>query len=168
MTILIFFVVSIAILLLSIFIFTIFYKKRSNANLEKFITQSVVLKPIILKNIKLRYWTINIHRMQIYPNNVCDLYLFDTFLVIARRQNFIFKVAFPPILIGPDPKQAKEIFSYLEIYKPDKFIFKERIKGEIDIKVTDLTYMHYKIDITLKELIAEQKEQLQKIKSWSL
>ena len=136
--------------------------------LEKFISQASILKPTIFKNIKLRYWTVNSNRMQVFPNNVCDLYLCDNYLALTRRQHFIFKVVFPPLLIASDPKQAKEIFSYVEVYKPDKIIFREKIKSEIDIKLIDTSYKNYKIDITLKGLIAEQKEQLQKIKSWSL
>ena len=100
------------------------------------------------------------------PNNFCDLYLFDNCLGIVRRQNFIFKIFFAPVLITPDIDQTKIIFDYLKAHKPRQIIFNRIIKGQIDIKAIDQTHKNTRLDITFKGLTEAQLNQLAKIKSW--
>ena len=92
--------------------------------------------------------------------------MFDNFLAIVRRQDFVFKVFFAPVLLTSDIATTKNIFNYLDTYKPDRITFKQIVKGEVDIKLTDPKYKHYKTDITLKGLTIEQTTQLEKIKNW--
>jgi hypothetical protein len=167
-SILMFFGFFIAFVLIAIFVFVFFYNKRAKAILDKFTLQSYSLNPIIFEDIKLRYWTHNGGQMTVYPNNRCDLFLFENCLAIVRRQDFIYKVFFPPFLLTSDIAITKDAFNYLDIYKPEKVLFKQMIKGEVDIKLVDPIYKHYKIDITLKGLTYEQISQLDKIKSWNL
>ena len=101
------------------------------------------------------------------PNNHCDLYLFDNYLVIVRRQNFIFRVFFAPVLITPDIEHTKIIFNYLKAYKPRQINFNQITKSEIDIKLIDQSRKNARIDIILKELTEEQRNQLDKIKTWA-
>jgi hypothetical protein len=143
-----------------------YYNKKNLVATERFDSHSSEFKPALFHNIKLRYWTTNRARIEISPNNNCDIYLFDNFLAIVRRQNFIFKVFFAPVLITSDITSTKNIFSYLTVYKSDRVIFNEVMKGQIDIKIKDPIYRHYKIDITFKELTSEQLTQLGKIKDW--
>ena len=161
------FVVSFWIVALAVIYFLVkYYNKKNLVAIEGFVSHSSEFKPVLLQNIKLRYWTTNGARTGISPNNNCDIYLFDTFLAIVRRQNFIFKVFFAPVLITSDITSTKSIFSYLTVYKPDRVVFNEVMKGQIDIKIKDPIYRHYKIDITFKELASEQLTQLVKIKDW--
>jgi len=124
------------------------------------------LRPTIFKNINLRYYEISGQKTYNYPNNRCDLYFFDNYLVIIRSQYFIFKVLFAPILLTPDISSTKPNFSYLSIYKPDRITFKDILKGEVDIQLTDQANKHYITRITLKGLTNEQKNQLEKVKNW--
>ena len=161
------FVVSFWIVALAVIYFLIkYYNKKNLIVTERFVHQASEFKPVLFQNIKLRYWTTNGARTGISPNNNCDIYLFDNFLAIVRRQNFIFKVFFAPVLITSDITNTKNIFNYLTVYKPDRVIFKEIMKDQIDIKIKDPIYRHYKIDITFKELTSEQLTQLVKIKDW--
>lgn len=132
-----------------------FYNKRTLSATEKFIKQASEVRPTIIQNIKLRYWTTSGQRSQVYPNNHCDLYLFDSCIAIVRRQDFIFKAFFAPILLTSDIATTKNMFDYLDIYKPDRINFRQTVKGEIDIKLTDLIYEHFIIDITLKIITYE-------------
>ena len=161
---------SVVTFLIVAFVITYFlvkyYNKKNLVTIERFVSQASGFKPAFLQNIKLRYWTTNGARTMTSPNNNCDIYLFDTFLAIVRRQNFIFKVFFAPVLITSDITSTKSIFSYLTVYKPDRVVFNEVMKGQIDIKIKDPIYRHYKIDITFKELTSEQLIQLGKIKNW--
>ena len=165
-SILTFFATFIFIVLVALYIFLTFYNKRTRTATDRFIKQSNELRPIVFKNIKLRYWTTSGLRTATYPNNHCDLYLFDNCLAIVRRQDFILKVFFAPVLLTSDIATIMNTFNYLDVYKPDQITFKQIVKGEVDIKLTDLKHKHYKIDITFKGLSSEQTNQLEKIKNW--
>ena len=165
-SILTFFAIFIFIGLLGLYIFLTFYNKRTLTAINKFIGQASELRPTVFQNIKLRYSETSGLWTYIYPNIRCDLYLFDNYLAIVRRQDFVFKVFFAPVLVTPDIATTKNIFNYLDTYKPDRITFKQIVKGEVDIKLTDQTYKHYKTDITLKGLTNEQSTQLKKINNW--
>ncbi len=165
-SILTFFATVIFIVLLGLFIYLTFYNRRTKTTTYRFIEQANKLKPIVFQNIKIRYWTTSGLKTYVYPNNICDLYLFDNCLALIRKQNFIFKVLFRPILLTSDTTTTKKLFDYLDTYKPDNIIFKQIVKGEVDIKLTDLEYKHFKIDMTIKGLTNAQLGQLEKIKNW--
>jgi len=164
--ILTFFGFFIAIALVLIFVFVIFHNEYSKIAINKFIVQVNVLNPIVIKNVKLRYWITNGFRTIISPCNSCDLFLFENCLCIVRRQNFIIKVLFAPVLIASDFGVNRTIFNFIDMYKPDSITFKTIIKGEIDIRLKDPSYKYRRIDITLKQLTNEQVYQLEKIKEW--
>ncbi len=165
-SILIFFAISIFIILVGLYIFLTFYNKRSWAATDKFIRQASELGPTVFQNIKLRYWTTSGLKTRGLPNGRCDLYLFDNCLAIVRSQTFIFKIIYAPVLLTSDIAITKNRFNNLKTYKPDLVIFKQFVKGEIEIKLTDPIYRHYTIDIVFKGLTNEQIHQLDKIKSW--
>jgi len=164
--ILIFIVTFWVVALATIYFLVNYYNKKNLIARKRFVTQASEFKPALLQNVKLRYWTTNGARTMISPNNQCDIYLFDNFLAIIRRQNFMFKVFFAPVLITSDIASTENIFSYLDVYKPARITFNQIVKGEIDIKIKDPIYRHYKIDITFKGLTSEQLIQLAKIKDW--
>ncbi|WP_304066110.1 hypothetical protein [Pedobacter glucosidilyticus] len=165
-SILTFFSTFILVVFFGLYIFLTFYNKRTRTATEKFIKQAKDLSPTVFQSIKLRYWTTSGLRKQIYPDNLCDLYLFENCLAIVRRQDFIFKVFFAPIILTSDILATKNMFDNLDTYKLDRITFKKIVKGEVDIKLTDSIYKHYTIDITLKGLTSEQTNQLEKIKNW--
>ena len=164
--ILTFFAIFIFIALVGLYIFLTFYNKRSQTAIDKFIGQSSGLRPTIFQNIKLRYSETSGLKTYIYPNNRCNLYLFDNYLAIVRRQDFVFKVFFAPILLTSDIASTKNNFNYLDTYKPDRITFKQIVKGEVDIKLTDQANKHCTTNITIKGLSNEQTTQLEKIKNW--
>ena len=154
------------VVLVALYVYLTFYNKRTLGSINRFIAQSGALMPTVFQNVKLRYWTTNGVRTMISPNNHCDLYLFDNYLAIVRRQDFIFKVFFSPILLTSDLATTKSTFHYLDCYKPDHIAFNQLMEGQVDIKLKDPIYRHWKIDITFKELTTEQTKQLDKIKNW--
>jgi hypothetical protein len=162
-SIFIFFATFIFIVLVGLYIFLTFHNKRTRTVTERFINQVIELGPIVFQNVKLRYWTTNGLKTQIYPINHCDLYLLDNCLAIVRKQDPIFKVFFAPVLLTLDIAATKNMFDYLDTYKLDRITFKQFVKGEIDIKLSDPIYKQYSIDITLKGLTNEQKSQLEKM-----
>ena len=164
--ILIFFFSCIMFFLVAIFIFLIYFNRKTKITIDKFLSQAAGLNPKTIKNIRSRYWITSGYRTMASPNNFCDLYVFDNCLGIVRRQNFIFKVFFAPVLITPDIEQTKIIFGYLKAHKPRQIIFNRIIKGQIDIKAIDQTHKYTRIDITFKGLTEAQLDELAKIKNW--
>jgi len=146
------------------------YNNRKTKPLtDRFINEIKLIEPVILRDIKLRYWISTEGRTTLSPNNNCDLYLFDKSLVIIRRQDFIFKVNFAPVLLTQDLEKAMINFGFLKCLKPNKIHFNQTIKGQIEIKVTDSNKKYNKkIDITLKQLTIEQLLQLDIINKWNL
>jgi hypothetical protein len=165
--ILIFFASSILVFLLALYIYLVFYNRRTMELRDKFLKQAGKFNPTIIKNIKLRYWITIGLRTQTSPNNHCDLYLFDNCLAIVRRQDFIFKVLFAPVFLAADVLVTKSNFNFADIYKPDHVTFKQILKDEVDIKLTDPKYKHCTIEITFKGLTKEQINELERIKNWS-
>lgn len=165
-TILLILAIFLFILWAGFYIGVIFYNKSAKATTDKFIAHAAKLNPVVFQDVEIRYHTVNGLKAGAYPNNRCDLYLFGNCLAIVRRQDFVFKVFFSPILITPDVAATRYMFNYLVVYKPDSITFKQIMKGEVDIKLTDLMYAHYKMEMTLKGLTGEQIAQLGRIKGW--
>ena len=89
-SILIFFATFVFIVLVGLCIYLTFYNKRKQKATDKFISQANNLRPTVFQNIKLRYSESSGLKTYIYPSNLCDLYLFDNYLAIIRRQDFVF------------------------------------------------------------------------------
>lgn len=161
--ILTFIAISVFIILVGLSIFFTFYNKRTKSAIDRFIGIASELRPLVFQDLRLSYLETSGLKTYPFSNNRCDLYLFENYLAIVRRHDFVFKVFFPPILLSSDVESTKKIFYGLETYKPDRIMFKQKIKGEIAIKLTDPTFQKFSIDITLKGLTKEQTIQIEKL-----
>ena len=148
-----------------LYLYKVNFNKQSAAINESFLAQTKALQPIIFENIKLSYFETRGFKIRYYPKNVADLYLFDNALVIMRRQNFIFKVTYPPLILTADVKSKKNALNN-HAYKPYSIIFKQVLKGEVEIKIRKSEYKRCTIDITFKGLNNDQLIKLEKIKEW--
>ncbi len=165
--VLIFFALILITAYLAGYIFVLFYNKRTKLLIERFMEMTQTNKPIVLKNIKLRYWTTTHLKTNISPNNYCDLYLFENCISIVRREKFIYQIKFAPIVLSNNLDAIKGTFEFLDCYKPAGIHFYEKLKGKIDIKLLDSRYKFRRIDITLKGLSDEQISTLHSLREWS-
>ncbi len=166
LSILTFFALFIIVLISALYTFLIFHNKKALAARERFIVQTSELMPKVLHNIKLHFQTTNGPKTYISTNNYCDIFLFEKYLVIVRRQKFVFKIFFAPVLITKEPDTMKKKFTYLESYKPEQIHYNQQIKGNVDIKLIDPLHKHLKIYLTFKELNSEQEVHLAVINEW--
>lgn len=156
------------------YIFIVFYNKRTKILIDQFALQTNTMRYDVFNNIKLRYWETRYYpnigdtRTYIYLNNTCDIYLFDNYFAIVRRQNFVFKVSFPPILISSQNSDAQNIFNYLDIYYPKRISFIKVKIGELDFNVVDSNNKYITVEITVKGLTQEQIERFEVLRQWSL
>ncbi len=75
-------------------------------------------------------------------------YLFNSYFAILRRQDFVFKVFFSPVLLTRNVVTIKNSFDHLKFYRPDHIGFYNLTKVQVAIKCKDPIYTHHKIDIT--------------------
>lgn len=157
-SILIFLSSFILILLLSLYT----NNKQARVKRDQFLSKVNELAPIVFQNVKIRYWTTNGLKTYVSLNNFCDLYLFNDFLSIVRRQNLIIHA---PILLSSGISATEKEFDYLEAYKIDRISFKQVLKGEVDIKLSSRANKQYTVDLTLKGLSRDQIVSLKRLKS---
>ncbi|MBK7888551.1 MAG: hypothetical protein IPJ86_15110 [Bacteroidetes bacterium] len=119
-----------------------------------------------MKDIHLTYHVSNGSMMYPSINNSADIYLFDNFMILARRQNFIVQIDFKPTLISKDPIEIQQFLGLIDIDKIEK-VSEAIEKGEFKIHLTALHFNYYKTVLTLKGLTVEQLQQLSHIKNWS-
>ena len=158
-------VVSVFIFWAVMYVFVIIYNKKALAQTDKFLSDTMALLPAMFANVKLRYLQTNGGKTQFSPNNYADVYLFQNYLAIVRRQHFVFKAFFPPVLITPDVAITKDPFSYLKTYLPVQVLFNES-KGQVSVKLKHPLYRSRKIDLTFKNLDSAQIKQLNVVKDW--
>lgn len=161
--IVIFYTIGVFTLLVIATIYIAFQNKRTKPILKKFKKQSNDLKPMVLENVKLNYED---YRNKAASNSYGDLYMFEEFLVILRRQRFIFKIIYLPILITSNVIKAKNVFDYLQVYKLVGVNFNHIVKGQIEIKLLDSTKSAENVDLVFKRLTEEQMKEIAKIKNW--
>jgi hypothetical protein len=140
------------------------FKKR----LEKFLWQTELLENTILKDLKIRQSAKNIEGFQeyLYYGRTADIYVFEHFIVVFRREHFVITVHLNPIIIAKDPISIRKQCTFGEIYKPQKVFFRTTVKGELTITLMDKHLKNREILINLKKLTNEQVEQLSKLKQW--
>ena len=131
--------------------------------ISKFVEHADALNPIVFRDIRTRYTEFSGYRGYIFFKSSCDIYLFEHYIVVLRRYKFMFKRDLEPIILTSDKVRDKEHFTYLKAYKPDRILFKQVIKDEVEFKYSDLKYNYYKMELTLKGLTPDQKAALERV-----
>lgn len=131
--------------------------------IARFVDHAAALNPLIFRDIKMRYSEFSGYMEYIFFKSSCDIYLFEHYIVVLRRYNFIFKRDLEPIILTTDKVRDKGHFTYLKAYKPDSILFKQVIKDEVEFKYSDLKYNYYKMELTLKGLTPDQKAALERV-----
>jgi hypothetical protein len=95
------------------------------------------------------------------------IYIFDNFLAIFRRQKFIFKIDFEPLLLSTNDYIKNELDLNNYLFKIiDKAIFTKYKDDKLILKLTDENFTHYKTEIILRNLTSEQIDKLKQIENW--
>jgi hypothetical protein len=116
---------------------------------------------LVMLDIKMKFiWTSGMKQYISFIKN-CDIYLSDTYFIIIPFQTFPFKAYHKPILLTKEKSSLRSDFYFLNIFSPDKIIFKEVIKDEIEIQYHE---NHNKYQIRLKGLNTEDKNRLERIR----
>ncbi len=163
---LLFLIIPLIVLLLIGYLVFRAYSRNADALLDRLLKQTAHMTRVDLKNIHLTYHISNGPMMYPSINNSADIYLFDNFMILARRQNFILQIDFKPSVISKDPIEIQQFLDLIDIDKIEK-VSEAIEKGEFKIHLTALHFNYYKTVVTLKGLTVEQLQQLSHINNWS-
>ena len=166
-TLIIFYGSFFSFLIVGIAIYSYLENKKSNSKINSFIKLTEKLNPIIFRALDVKYLDINHYKTRSSPLGKCVLYLFDKFLAIIRRQKFIFKFIFEPILIinGNKKNDQFDYKKYITVI-PDKIVFTSYKTDELVIKFTDEKHEHFKTEIILRKPTSEQLLKFKSIENW--
>lgn len=132
--------------------------------IKRFTEHISTINPIMYRDIKARYSEFNGDYMEIvFYGSSCDIYLFENYIVVVRRYKSLFRRHIEPIILTYSEKDAYKAFPYLNIFRPEKLLFKQIIKGEVEFRFTDFKRKYYRMELTLKALNPEQKAQLERV-----
>lgn len=139
-----------------------FRNKNIKSTINQFFSQTNGLPFTTFTNVRLKHWDKTGLKHYFSVNNFCDLYLFDTFILLNRRQHTVFKIRFYPIIISPTTDK-KIIYKTFDTFNPDKINFSN---SSVKFTLTDHSNKNVKIEITLTGLTTDQTSKLEKIKNW--
>jgi hypothetical protein len=155
------------IVIIGLSIYSNFKNRKNRPKIISFINQTEYLKPSVLKDISIKYLDSNHYMTRSSPNGKCDLYIFDNFIAIIRRQKFIFTIEFEPLIIKADDynKNVIDLNNYL--FKTiDRAKFTKYKNDELIIKLKDENFTHFKTEITLRKLKGKHIDKLRPIENW--
>jgi len=157
-----FFLIPIPLLLL-INYFIILVRHRKATDQITLFKQISSPADLVMTNIRMKF--ICTSGMKEYFSFItdCDIYLSENYCTVIPFQTFPFKAYHKPILLTKEKSSLKSIFYFLNIFSPDKIIFKEVIKDEIEIQYHE---NHNKYQIRLKGLTTEDKSKLERIRNF--
>lgn len=114
---------------------------------------------IHLKNVKLSYWFSNGNRHYPSVNNTGDVFIFSDFIVVTRKQWLLISYWLKPIIISYG-NRVEQPGQTVETTFPKKFSYWEQRRNEVQIQLGFRKYEHLSAVLSLKELEAEQINQL--------
>lgn len=159
----IFFSKFLIVLLILYLLYCLFRNLAIKPQIKRFLEDSNSRNPVVIYDIKLSYWIKSGYKYYVSIRNYCDIYIFDNFFVIVRKQKIIFDLLFPPMLFVKSFQRVTSGFEYINHFEPEIIKFSKVVKGQIEIKIIDPVYEHRKIEIIIKGLTNEQMEKVEKV-----
>lgn len=162
MTYIILFILPIPIVLLINYLIILFRHRKALAEIG-FVKQRTRPNDYIITNIKMHYESGGSMKRYISFISKCDICLTDAYMAIMPFQTFPFKAYHRPIIFTKESDRVKRMYQFLQVCTPDKIIFKEAIKSEIEIHYH--TYYN-KYQVRLKGLTVEERANLEIIRAY--
>lgn len=101
-------------------------------------------------------------KARVWPKGYCDLYFCDKYVIVVKRHHFILNFQSKPIVFGTDiPTKMSGAQKKLIKAKANKVK-----RGEFHLEFTDKVFQHYKYELNLFGLSAEQIDNLELLSSW--
>jgi hypothetical protein len=110
---------------------------------------------LLIKEVSIKYWFSNGNKHYPSINNTGDIFIFEDFILVTRKQHFFRVTLLKPIVIS-FKNWSHELGSSVESLTPKKFIYWEQKRMEVQIQLVDPRYNHVASTLTLQQLTAEQ------------
>lgn len=114
---------------------------------------------IYLKDVKIGYWLSNGSRHYPSVNNTGDVFIFSDFILVTRKQWFLFSSWLKPIIISYR-NLNQQLVNSAETAIPQKFTYWEQRRNEVQIQLAFRKYKHLSAVLSLKALNVEQINEL--------
>lgn len=112
-----------------------------------------------LKDVKISYWFSNGNRHYPSVNNTGDIFIFRDFILITRKQWFLISYWLKPIIISYGTR-IEHLGNFVQTTFPKRFSYWEQRRKEVQIQLGFRKHEHLSAVLSLKELDAEQINQL--------
>lgn len=114
---------------------------------------------INLKDVKISYWLSNGSRHYPSINNTGDVIIFSDFILVTRKQWFLFSSWLKPLIISYR-NWSQQLGDSVETPIPLKFTYWEQRRNEVQIQLAFREYNHLSAVLSLKALNVEQINEL--------
>src|SRR5215204_4747989 len=108
-----------------------------------------------IKEIPMKYWLSNGNKHYPSINNTGDIFIFENFILIIRKQYLLTVSWLKPMVISFQ-NWSLVLGVPIESLTPKKFIYWEQKRMEVQIQLTDLRHNHITSTLSLHRLTAEQ------------
>jgi hypothetical protein len=152
----IFFISFIFLILVGLFIFSVFKNKIGQKEVDYFLESQRNNDSNCLTNLQMVYEEGNNLKSRISPFDECDIYIFEYYIALLRRQRFIFKFIYKPTFICFDKSKLLNCKNNIDFIFPDKIGFNKFRKNLFEIKFTDKQHKNFKTEIRIKNLTTKQ------------
>jgi hypothetical protein len=116
----------------------------------------------LFENLKTSFWLMNGGRHYPSMSRKSDVYFFDDFIIVIRKQQFLFFCWLQKFIVSNRPLGVT-LGTTIDNYTTSKFIYWTQRRMEVQIQLVDMKYKHISAVLTLSEL---SDEQIEKIKSF--
>ena len=108
-----------------------------------------------IKEVRIKYWLSNGNKHYPSINNTGDIFIFENFILVIRKQSFLTVTWLKPLLISFQ-NWNHVLGTPVESLAPKKFIYWEQRRIEVQIHLIDIKHNHITSTLTLPRLTAEQ------------
>jgi hypothetical protein len=109
----------------------------------------------------IKYWFSNGNRHYPSINNVGDIFIFEDFILVIRKQQFLTARWLKPLVISF--RNLNYQLGGIESFAPNKFVYWEQQRKEVQIHLVDKTHSHNTSPVTLRKL---DKEKINELKAF--
>jgi hypothetical protein len=109
----------------------------------------------LFENLKTSFWLTNGGRNYPSMSRKSDVYFFDDFIIVVRKQQFLFFSWLQKFVISNKPLDIT-FSTTIDNYIPRKFIYWTQRRTEVQIQLADMKYQHISAVLTLTDLSDKQ------------
>lgn len=159
MTVIIFFIVSLIVLVTILWIVAKRMDREASQAQQNLLAAG---NPLYVVNAaRMKYKEDDGYKTRLWPGGTCDLYIFNEYAALVKKHNFLINFKSAPFVFGPHVPDSMQ--AHKKILAEAKF---NEIKKEYGFILKDDIAPRYRYDVTLSQLSQEHINELNKVQLW--